>query len=285
MARRITGILTSDLSEEYGALLTSELLQASLNREIQVRCYPVPTPQSAADLFNSLSPGEDGHGYVLFTEGPVMQFLNHVLLGRGCRTISVEALELDAPYSYVMTDSRAVVSIGMEHLLSLGHRRIVLFVHSEPNHPTVHVKIKRFREMVAEHGLEREARVFTWHDVPGAAHLDEKQLMASMMEGLWSQRAQKPTAIFSVVDLGAWAAMDWLWRQGIDVPGEVSVLGFENLVTSQYTRPALTTVAHPMKQIAARAIEALWAEPYDPHLHELVAPHLVVRESTGPAPS
>jgi DNA-binding LacI/PurR family transcriptional regulator len=113
----------------------------------------------------------------------------------------------------------------------------------------------------------------------------ERGYLDAALSALWNEPAEKPTALFTVSDAGAWAAMDWLYRQGLDVPGDVSVLGFENVPTSRFTRPALTTVAHPVAEIAARAIDALWSERYDPHRHELVEPHLVVRNSTGSVPA
>jgi len=275
---RITGIIAGEMFGEYSSTLISELSKASLSRGIQVRCYPTLTPESAADVLNSLLSSGELHSFVLFSHTEVMRFLNHVLIGRGCRTVSVEALDLDAPYPYVLTDSRAAVTIGLEHLISLGHRRIVLLVNENPEHPTVRVKIERFRELVAQQGLESTARVFpaVWGKDDGYGRLD------STMPALWNERAEKPTAIFTVSDSGAWAAINWLYRHGVDVPGDVSVLGFENLTTSQFTRPTLTTVAHPFEQIAVRTIEALWSDDYNPQLHELVEPFLVLRESTGP---
>jgi len=237
--------------------------------------------QSAADVLNSILSSGELHSFVLFSHTEIMRFLNHVLIGRGCRTVSVEALDLDAPYPYILTDSRAAVTIGMEHLLSLGHRNIVLLVNEDPEHPTVRVKVERFREIVAQQGLENAARVFPSLGGPD----DGYGYLNSTMPALWNERPEKPTAIFTVSDSGAWAAMSWLYRHSIDVPGDVSVLGFENLSTSQFTRPTLTTVAHPFKEIAVQTVSALWAEDYNPHLHKLVEPYLVVRESTGPVRS
>ena len=276
-SRRITGIIVDSLGGEYNSLLIAELSRASIAQGIQVRCYLAPTAAMAADIYTSLSQSQDEHSFVLFSQSDVMEFLNHVLLGSGHRTVSIESVDLDAPYPYIMTDSRAAVTLGVEHLLSLGHRRIALLVHEDPAHPTVRVKIARFHELVTEHGLEGHATVF----LPDFRKVDGPDLNAGAMQQLWSELDVKPTAIMTVSDFGAWSTMDWLIRNRINVPGVVSVLGFENVYTSQFTRPKLTTIAHPARQIAARVIQALWSDSYDARLHELIPPYLVVRESTG----
>jgi DNA-binding LacI/PurR family transcriptional regulator len=67
----------------------------------------------------------------------------------------------------------------------------------------------------------------------------------------------------------------------VRVPQEVSVLGFEGARPSQFTQPALSTVAHPLEDLARRAVEMLFEDDAGP---EFLTPTLIVRDSTGRAP-
>jgi DNA-binding LacI/PurR family transcriptional regulator len=96
----------------------------------------------------------------------------------------------------------------------------------------------------------------------------------------WS--GPKATAIFTVSDPGAWAVLKWFRERGIDVPGDVSVMGFENAASSAHVTPALTTIAHPMAEVAARSIDVLMAPPSQASQLHMIAPALIVRDSTGP---
>ena len=92
------------------------------------------------------------------------------------------------------------------------------------------------------------------------------------------------TAVFAVSDVLAMGTLSYLNEQGVSVPGEVSVMGFDNIRLSAYTVPKLTTVAQPMYRIGYRAVEKLHAringEP-DPVLREIVPHEIVERASTA----
>jgi len=100
------------------------------------------------------------------------------------------------------------------------------------------------------------------------------QIMPKVME-------LKPTAIFAFDDLGAWAALKWCAQHGLSVPNDVSVLGFANDKPSAFTHPALTTIAHPIAEIASTAVDLLTLRGKTRQTR-LLQPSLVVRESTGP---
>jgi DNA-binding LacI/PurR family transcriptional regulator len=94
----------------------------------------------------------------------------------------------------------------------------------------------------------------------------------------------RPTAIFAMSDPGAWVAIKWCAENDIKVPDQISVLGFSNDRPSQFTYPALTTIAHPVAKIAQCAIQLL-SKPGPQRVTRMLTPELVLRESTGPAPA
>jgi LacI family transcriptional regulator len=97
-----------------------------------------------------------------------------------------------------------------------------------------------------------------------------------------------PTAVFSANDLMAIGILGELRRAGLSVPGDVSVVGFDDISFAEITFPPLTTIAFPRAEVGAAAVEALVhtvAAPDAVGREFKVATHLIVRESTGPASS
>jgi len=92
---------------------------------------------------------------------------------------------------------------------------------------------------------------------------------------------ERPSAILAMSDKIAMWAVDWLIRNGLSVPGDVSVVGFDGVPESAVATPKLTTVQQPMKDIARLAVEAaLGGEQVEGR--RILPAALVVRETTAP---
>ncbi len=98
--------------------------------------------------------------------------------------------------------------------------------------------------------------------------------------------ADRPRAVFAFNDLLAIGALQYCQQQGIGVPDEVAIAGFDNLPESRVTSPPLTTVAYPVQSIARLAVHNVVDRIRDgvdrPPNRILLEPHLVVRQSTDP---
>ena len=97
------------------------------------------------------------------------------------------------------------------------------------------------------------------------------------------------TAIFCFNDIAAIGAIRALKDAGLTVPGDVSVVGFDDIQSAAYSTPSLTTVRQPLLEMGKRGAQILLeriANKEKEYSAEVVmAPELVVRESTGPAPT
>lgn len=209
--------------------------------------------------------------------------LFEVIEERGYRYVLIDALFPGYTGPFVGTDNGLGVRLGLEHLIQLGHRRITLLVNEPEEAISVQQRIAAFTRIIMDHGLSRESRVFRCHTRFGE---DSFSKALAAMPVLWAD-AEQPTAIFAVSDPGAWGALKWLAQKGIRVPEAVSVLGFEDVSPSRFTNPALTTVAHPMADIARHAVQMLMEcetsrEGTVGEKQVYLAPELVIRESTGP---
>ncbi len=169
-------------------------------------------------------------------------------------------------------DNRAGARLATEHLIGLGHRRIA-FIAGDPDHPDAVERHKGYASALQGAGLRADPSLL----LPGDFN---EQSGVEAIEQLNARRARY-TAIFAANDQMAFGARLGLFRHGLRVPGDVSLVGFDDVAGSLYTVPGLTTVHYPIHeigQLAARAMLDLLAGARPSFV--VPAPQLIVREST-----
>jgi DNA-binding LacI/PurR family transcriptional regulator len=186
-----------------------------------------------------------------------------------------------AGISIIGVDNKAGINGLMDHLLALGHRRIGfiggVFIEG-PFIGDMGERLTAFLERSAAEKLDAPAD-FVRHArntlSGGAAAFSD--LMA--LPG-------PPTAVIASTDQLAIGALNAACRLGLDVPGDVSIVGFDDLPMAEYMTPSLTTVRMPTAEMAAAAVKAAIDEDEDGEapMVQIIAPTIVVRDSSGPAP-
>lgn len=166
----------------------------------------------------------------------------------------------------------------VRHLASLGHREIAFIAGPESNRDAL-LRLQGFRAGRRELGLEPAADLevrgkFTESSGYEAA----RQLLA---------RSPRPTAIFAANDCMAVGAMSALREAGLRIPDDMAVTGFDDIASSSYLTPRLTTVRVEASRLGQRAVQLLLAAMQGltsgPPCHEILPASLVVRESSGSA--
>jgi LacI family transcriptional regulator len=186
--------------------------------------------------------------------------------------------------SSVMVDNEAGAHLGMEHLYSLGHRKIAfirgpkMLVDSSP-------RWRGVRSFARSVGLEIDPALVV--DLPdsldpnsgfeGGVRLTEELL----------KHKKRFTAIMAFDDLTAFGAIRGLARAGLKVPEDCSVIGFDDVIPAGLSVPSLTTVRQPMEALGTaavglvlEAVNAAFEEREFEVVHRKLAPELVVRESS-----
>ena len=169
----------------------------------------------------------------------------------------------------VALDNRSGARLVMRHLLELGHRDIA-FVAGPPTSPEATARQRAWRDELhaAELPAER-AYAGDWSSASG--FVAGRQLIA---DGV-------PTAVFAANDQMALGVLSALAEAGFDVPGDVSVAGFDDVPDSAYFTPALTTVRQDFAALASRCVvvvERLLSGGSATSVR--IRPDLVVRSST-----
>jgi len=164
----------------------------------------------------------------------------------------------------------------MDYLAQLGHRKIGL-IHGAEGVRTAQDVIDAYDKKLKSLGIELAPN---WKQDGRFTEEGGAQAAASLMKN-----HPDLTAIFAGNDKMALGALHYLYRQGIDVPGRVSVVGFDDLQQSAFVRPSLTTVHLPLYEVGALACERLIERIRGSveRVAETLKTHLVVRESTAMA--
>jgi len=221
---------------------------------------------------------EDGGIFLLCNEPRATLDLYESFSERHYRVVNIDSLISGYPGAFIGTSNEDVVQIALDHLQSLGHRRIVFLVNEPEENGNVIDRTQIFERAIAARGLTKS---FVFHC--GTHHFEDGYVATyRKMRELMAAKPH-PTAIFAMSDPGAWAAMKWCAENDISVPGQISVLGFSDDRPSRFTYPALSTIAHPVAEIAQCAMQLLM-KPENQRVTRLLTPRLVVRESTGPSP-
>ncbi len=179
----------------------------------------------------------------------------------------------------VRVDHEGGARLAVEHLLSLGHRRIACL--AGPSEFAVsRARTAGWRTALAAAGITPEPGWLLEGDFSAAAgHALASRLLAAPL-----QAPNAVTAIFASNDLLAIGALRAAAERGVTVPGALSVIGFDGIDLGAYAYPALTTVGHPIRALGEAAAEALIARigASPSPAREVVLPaRLLMRESTG----
>ncbi|RAS78619.1 LacI family DNA-binding transcriptional regulator [Priestia endophytica] len=163
--------------------------------------------------------------------------------------------------------------LATSHLLDLGHKDIAIISENvRSNEP----RLAAFRDSIREAGIDVKPEYImkTEATILKGYECAKKLLLLE----------EKPTAIFACNDLLAAGVIQAAKELELDLPRELSVVGFDNTVLSTTTAPMLTTVSQPIKQMGAKVVNLLLQEMEESKGYKerlLMAPELIVRQSTA----
>ncbi len=192
--------------------------------------------------------------------------------------------ENPVPGDKVVLDRGRSMKLILEHLAGLGHRRIAL-LGIDPTNRFGALRIPGLRHHAPESGLDFD------RDFLSLFHPGETQHTFDYGYELAGELIEKsagtlPTAIIALNDRIAIGAINRLREDGIRVPEDVSVVGYDNIAVAEHFFPTLTTVDHQTDRLMDLAVRGLLArldpEQKDQPPHELsVQPKLIIRKSTS----
>ena len=279
------GVLAPDLSEGYFTRVMSGVVQELTSahyfyftachdwkREL-IEQYPRMLVERAVDGFLLLNTPADS----IDVPVPVVAISSH---------------SAAANVTNIVLDHHSAVKQALTHLYNLGHRRIA-FMRGPRAIPDSEFRWVAIQEAAREIGLKLDPALVIRIDSAGWSmktgyHPMAPEIGHKPMQALL-EKTRDFTAIFCFNDIAAIGAIRALKDAGLSVPGDVSVVGFDDIQSAAYSTPSLTTVRQPLLEMGKRGAQVLLERIANKEKQFpaaiVMAPELIIRESTGPAPA
>jgi LacI family transcriptional regulator len=177
----------------------------------------------------------------------------------------------------VVPDETPGIAAAVDHLIAVGRRQFAIIVGALDN-PVTDSRRDAFAAALAARGLHLDPRLIASADftAPGA------QAATAELIG----RSVPFDALFASSDAMAVGAMRALKRAGRAIPGDISVVGFDDFSSAEFTEPRLTTVHNPLYEMSVRAttrlLETVRGHRPAAQGEEVVTTHLIIRDSSDP---
>ena len=175
---------------------------------------------------------------------------------------------------YVGIDNRAAAHEATAYLISQGHTRIA-FVNSDTRFMYARERLRGYADALAQAGIELNSDYCLEVD---SLNFSAGRKAVDMLMAL----AKRPSAVFAVSDTLAIGVMRGLQVAGLQIPGDMAVMGFDDIALAEQTCPPLSTVRQPMRALGEQAAYLLLKQLDDATtpVTGVVLPHrLVLRES------
>ena len=178
----------------------------------------------------------------------------------------------------VVVDYGTGIEEAICHLVALGHREIA-FTGGPPHLRSALKRLDAFRASVERHLPAAEPQIYEGDFKLEGGRRAAREMLRRGQENL-------PTAIVAANDMMALGLMQEFRANGVEVPCDVSVVGFDDIAFASLVEPPLTTISLPREEVGRCAVEALVASiehPEQQGQHIDIATRLIVRASTAPA--
>lgn len=182
----------------------------------------------------------------------------------------------DSGIDVVCVDDRSGAYKATRHLIDTGHRRIGFIDSSNPlGNPE---KRQGYLQALGESGIEFDPGLAI--DPHGHSAVQGYFAMAAMMH-----LRRRPSAVFAANDSLAIGALRWCQKHGLRVPGDVAIIGFDNIEYAEYAAVPLSTVNYAVQMVTRMAVDRLMqliaaADQLPEPRATLIDPELVIRDST-----
>lgn len=196
----------------------------------------------------------------------------------GVPSVAASSCENTPSYS-VRIDNVSAIHKVVNHLISLGHKRIGVVTGLKKNPHTID-RLKGYKLALEEAQISYDPSIVIEGDFNYWSGLSAAEQFSKMKN--------MPTAICCFNDEMAIAAIRGFSEKGLKVPEDISVTGFDDMDVSRYIVPTLTTIAQPAEKIGERSAELLLSLINDdpPSAFEQILPYeFIIRESTAPPKS
>lgn len=273
------GLLYSNPSEAFLSAFIVGSLEEAGRSDVQIIVRKVEDDEDAGQAVERLiAGGIDG----VILPPPICEAdaVLSVLEQAHIPTVAVTTAQPHEGVAAIMIDDRSAAREMTAHLLGLGHQRIG-FVVGHPDLSASHERLEGYREALDLAGATFDPGLVAQGFFTYRSGLDAAEQLLSLEDA--------PSAIFCSNDDMAAATVAIAHRRGLDVPGDLTVCGFDDIALATTIWPELTTIHQPITQMSRRAVELLVTLIRNKKIDEIgnqriCVEHKLVRRQSDAAP-
>ncbi len=280
-ASSLLGVIARDISDPFHIQILQGIHNAATRREYRLFLGNVDYRPDVAVTYGSMFEQSHADGIILIGDIEGDEAALDILTSQHRFVVGVTDRVERRKYPGVYADSALGTKLALDHLWTLGHRNIICI--SDPRNHDGRLRVEVYQQYMYDHGIEKKARVFMIPQDPDASY----QVGQEIFTGLTGP--QRPTAIYAASDTFAIYLMQAAFQAGINIPQQISIIGFDNIDITPYVIPPLTTIDQSggeMGQNAANLLlDMIEQNRESSEVDDVVMqPSLVVRQSTSVPP-
>jgi LacI family transcriptional regulator len=273
---KLVGVVVSDIVNPFYPELLEAIAERLDDRDLKMVLFNAHGREE--DVYTKLLLEQRVDG-IVFTAALQDSKMVRQLVDRGFPLVLTNRHVEGVSADMAVGDNEAGAAAAAEHLYELGHRRIAAIA-GDPRASTSYERLAGFSKALADRGCPLDDDLVVAGEFhAGRAYDLTLELLA---------RKDRPTAIFALNDLMAFGALNAAAQAGVDVPSQLSVIGFDDVWMAGWERFDLTTVHQPLAEMAHSSVDLLTERLEDPSrsVRKLVFPStLVVRGTTARPPA
>lgn len=265
--------LVPDFYNPFYAGIIEGVQQTARASGYELLLIPTGDNYASASVLSGMLRREGCSGVLWLSSTPGPELLAAV--GRVVPMVMVCEYPEEFPVSYVSVDDVSAAYRAVSYLISTGCRRIGM-VNCASRYKYARSRLEGYRQALADADLPFDPDRYA--SIPS---IDYTLAYSAALQVLHTEPA--PDAVFAASDVLAAAVINAAGSMGLRVPEDVSVIGFDNVMTSQVARPSITTIAQPSLQLGQQACSILVEKIQTPDLpdrHILLNTELIIRGST-----
>ncbi|MCM3255521.1 MULTISPECIES: LacI family DNA-binding transcriptional regulator [Priestia] len=269
---KLIGLLVPDISNPFYSEIARSIEDRSHEIGLNVMMCNTDNDVKKEKTYLSLLTSQRVDGVVVASAFRSTNLLEE-MINKGVPSVLIASEIPSLSMNTVTVDDYKGGYLATSYLLSLGHKKIgIISEDVRSNTP----RLTAYKDTIQEAQLPiRDEYIIKTEATIQKGYESAKQLLSLN---------DKPTAIFACNDLLAAGVIQAAKEANLNLPEDLSIVGFDNTVLSTTTSPMLTTVSQPIKEMGAKVVDLLLQEMEESKPHKerlLLSPELVIRQSTA----
>ena len=258
--------------DNYIGQISSGIMDAALARNYRVMYFPVETDKNRISAYHDIVRSHIPDGLIILRskiDDPHIQ----MLADHNVPFVLVNHKKYKKNYNFVDSENSKGVEKAMDYLYARGHRKIA-FLAGSMDETNSRDRLKSYRTTLAKYDIEYHDDWVLYGDFSKDKAYDET--------GNLFQQKNRPTAILASDDYMAIGAMQRIQEEGLSVPNDIAIIGFDDVELASFIKPALTTIRQPLVELgdaAANGLIDIIEKKQKVPLHKFLKVELIERNS------